>query len=331
MPLPSKKWLLASLTLSITYLAGAGLYIIISSRLAASASADIQELESHELFKGLLFVGTTSVALFALAAALFRRIERAGRELLHSRELLLAAEHRAQAGLLAASVAHDFKNLLLVMSSCVAELREKIPIEPEHRETLRDLDEAVQRATELARRLSVSGRSAAASRKEERDLSLLVRQSVEVLRSHDLVKQSRVVVHSEGPIRAWVYPNYLSDAVINLVLNAAEARTGGQIDVLIAQDGDRAELVVDDDGPGIPPQQRAQVFDAFYTTKTNGTGLGLPSVKAAVDLHGGAIELTTSARGGARFRVTLPRNAPRPDHQGKALEAAIAPSTNGPG
>jgi signal transduction histidine kinase len=67
-----------------------------------------------------------------------------------------------------------------------------------------------------------------------------------------------------------------------------------------------AVLEVHDTGPGIPESERQRVFDPYFTTKTEGTGLGLPIVKKVVLEHGGEIQCAQSPLGGALFRIELP-------------------------
>ena len=68
-------------------------------------------------------------------------------------------------------------------------------------------------------------------------------------------------------------------------------------------------IVVDDDGPGVPPEDRSRVFELFFTRKRGGTGLGLPLARRAVEDHGGEIEVLARPGGGARFVVHLPAEA----------------------
>jgi PAS domain S-box-containing protein len=93
----------------------------------------------------------------------------------------------------------------------------------------------------------------------------------------------------------------------NLLLNAAQAMEGrGRIRLSARADGHGCELVVQDSGPGMPDEVRAQVFEPFYTTKTRGTGLGLPTVKRIVEAHHGTIAVECPVSGGTLVRVTLP-------------------------
>jgi two-component system nitrogen regulation sensor histidine kinase NtrY len=82
---------------------------------------------------------------------------------------------------------------------------------------------------------------------------------------------------------------------------------GGKVLVSARADGSGAAIIVEDDGPGIPPDQRERVFDPYFTTKTDGTGLGLSIVKKIVVEHGGTVSIGSSERlGGAAFIVRLP-------------------------
>jgi two-component system, NtrC family, sensor kinase len=104
----------------------------------------------------------------------------------------------------------------------------------------------------------------------------------------------------------------LQQVLVNLVQNAAQALTdGGTITVASkpAAGGIATLVTVTDDGPGIPPGDRARVFDPFFTTKApgTGTGLGLAVCKHLVATAGGSIEVGEGPNGrGAEFRVTIP-------------------------
>jgi two-component system nitrogen regulation sensor histidine kinase NtrY len=121
-----------------------------------------------------------------------------------------------------------------------------------------------------------------------------------------------------APMMAEFDPTLLSQAVINLIKNAAEAAQseGGdnppQVRVTLSQRSRGIRLTVDDNGPGFPPD-RARLFEPYVTTRDRGTGLGLPIVKKIVEEHHGKIKLETApdltgtGHRGARVSVTLPR------------------------
>jgi len=97
----------------------------------------------------------------------------------------------------------------------------------------------------------------------------------------------------------------LRRALINLVTNSRQARAGRVTLSAAAEDG-YARLDVVDDGAGIPPEVQTRLFDPSFTTKTSGTGLGLPIVKRIVDDCGGTIEIESPPDGGTRITIRLP-------------------------
>ena len=106
--------------------------------------------------------------------------------------------------------------------------------------------------------------------------------------------------------------NQMTQALLNLVLNALQAvEAGGTIEVGASVDApdSRLNLWVEDDGPGIPPEQMGKIFDPFFTTRAKGTGLGLPIVQKIVTHHRGEIRVESPPKGragGSRFTITIP-------------------------
>jgi two-component system sensor histidine kinase PilS (NtrC family) len=106
-------------------------------------------------------------------------------------------------------------------------------------------------------------------------------------------------------------PDQIRQVIWNLLANAAQAIRGagraGTVAVSCAPEpGGGASFSVADDGPGISAPDRMRVFTPFFTTKANGTGLGLAVVQRVVDAHGGAVTVESSPGQGARFTVRLP-------------------------
>ena len=106
----------------------------------------------------------------------------------------------------------------------------------------------------------------------------------------------------------------LRQALLNLVRNAAEAcaetATGGQVllrgEVVRTGEGGTQRIVILDNGPGIEHDALSKLFRPFYTTKADGTGLGLAVVQKIIVQHGGQVEARNRPEGGAAFTVTLP-------------------------
>jgi signal transduction histidine kinase len=100
----------------------------------------------------------------------------------------------------------------------------------------------------------------------------------------------------------------LRQAILNLVRNAREAMSdGGELRVVVRRSDDGGvDLAIEDSGPGIPEELRANIFDPFFTTKQRGTGLGLAVTREIVEAHRGSIACEPRAEGGTRFLIHLP-------------------------
>jgi signal transduction histidine kinase len=122
----------------------------------------------------------------------------------------------------------------------------------------------------------------------------------------------------------------IAQVVANLVRNAVEHTTrGGLVRLTVTRRGGSLEWAVEDDGPGIPVEHRARVFDRFHRTDDNrsratgGAGLGLAIARAIVESHGGEIWAGASPAGGARVAFSLPRYVPM---GGRSAARSVSPS-----
>jgi signal transduction histidine kinase len=126
------------------------------------------------------------------------------------------------------------------------------------------------------------------------------------------VRRNGVVCRAEVPnglpeLRA--DPALLRQALLNLALNGCQAMPGGgklTMGVRTVKDR-RVSLTVEDTGMGIPADKLDRIFDLYYTTKAEGSGIGLSIVYRIVQLHGGEIEVQSTVGRGTAFRVLLPR------------------------
>ena len=117
----------------------------------------------------------------------------------------------------------------------------------------------------------------------------------------------RLTIRTEAPdlmVRANA-PSLVS-AVLNLATNALQAATSDlDLEVLARRVGDRAQIVVSDNGPGVPLAVRERIFEPFFTTRARGNGIGLAFVKSTIEAHHGSVSLAETVRG-ATFIVDLP-------------------------
>jgi signal transduction histidine kinase len=96
-------------------------------------------------------------------------------------------------------------------------------------------------------------------------------------------------------------------AILNVLLNALEAcAPGGHVRLSSRVANGACEILVEDDGPGLPKEAAEQVFDPYYTTKPGGTGLGLSITRGIVEEHGGTTELQSDEGKGCRVTITVP-------------------------
>jgi len=282
----------------------AAIYIVVSGRFAADVSTSVEDLRRIELFKGIAYVAVTAAAIFAGSRWLFARIERAGSELAERDRALLANERRVFAGLLAASIAHDANNVLQVVLMDLDALQATVH---DRADLVQRLQSSVSRLVSLNRRLVSAARQGVVGAVENLDLVQAVRDSLDLLRSHEQLRGGSVELKVEGEHRLRLHPLLVHQIVSNLVVNAAEATAGnGRIEVHIERHGGSVALEVHDDGPGIPVELRPRLFDALESTKSDGSGLGLFSVKACAAALGGVVVVGDSPLGGACLRVLLP-------------------------
>lgn len=207
--------------------------------------------------------------------------------------------------LLAGGLAHDFNNSLGVIQGFVSLARVQLA-HPE--KALASLDKAVQ-ATKRAAGLTSQLRVLAHGGEVHRTL-LSVRELAEEAAAFALVgSPSTLAIEADaGPWTVEADPDQLSQVFHNLVLNAVQAMPGGGRVTLGFRRAGEGQVVVSvaDQGVGIPPAHVSRIFDPYFTTKAQGTGLGLSVVHAVVQRHGGTLSVDSQEGRGTVFTVTLP-------------------------
>ena len=221
------------------------------------------------------------------------------------------SERLASLGQLAAGVAHEI-NTPLANIMLIGESIRRRSTDPW---TQGRIDSVLQQ-TESAARI-VRGLLDFARRPEARigevELGELVTQSVGFLRGKQAVDVEVEVVVPPEPVIVRADREQINQVVTNLLNNAYDAVDGhGKLRIEVRANADWAHVVVQDNGPGIPPDVQAHLFEPFYTTKPEGkgTGLGLAICHGIVESHGGTIEVESEAGEGTLFDVSLPRVRP---------------------
>lgn len=218
---------------------------------------------------------------------------------LHARR----AERLATVGQLAAGIAHEIRNPLASISGSI-ELLQRSPGTSEDDQTLMQIvHREIQRLNVLIGDL-LDYANPRPAEPVDFDLASLVEETLRVARSENADIE---ITGDVQPIEIHADPAKLRQVVWNLVRNAAQA--GTHVAVSVKRRGDHAVIAVKDDGPGIPKELVAKIFDPFVTTKQKGTGLGLATSHAVVAELNGRIDVETESGKGTTMTVTLPIDA----------------------
>ena len=235
---------------------------------------------------------------------------------------MIMLEKMAAIGELAGCVAHELNNPLTGILSFSQFLNRKLSETPAAQSLASDIEEAARRCVSIVESLLDFARpSANPTEVVELDPADLLHNCVNVSRTY-LSKRKGLQIRTDIPDDLFVIKgnsDEFKSLFLNLINNAAQAMDGvGMVTIEAENLGEERAIRVrvTDTGPGVPEAIRDKIFAPFFTTKAQnkgGTGLGLAIVKRAVDAHGGRIEVTCRAEGGARFTVTLPATPPRQD------------------
>ena len=221
----------------------------------------------------------------------------------HMEEALRARERLATIGQLAASIGHELRNPLGIIESSVYLMQQRPAANQDGKlgkhiakigAQVRVCNSTITELLELAR--------SRPPRKRPVDVQDLVRN---VLDATPLENPGRIIQRIPDGLSAYADPDQVRQVFINLLQNAEQAQG---LEGRIFFDGEAVQggvvLRVRDEGPGVPESSRSSIFDALYTTKPRGTGLGLALCRRILEAHGGEIALEDTTEG-ASFRVFL--------------------------
>jgi signal transduction histidine kinase len=220
------------------------------------------------------------------------------------------AERLAELGTLTGGLAHEIKNPLSTVQLNLQLLREDLPTDHPSYSRLSSRLGTVQQETARLREilddfLRYAGRIELD--RKETDLAELLGELVDFFAPQAQVSRVQLRLMSNGPVKAPVDAKLIKQAVLNLMINATHAMpNGGELILGASTDGKHAILEITDTGTGIPADALSRIFQAYYSTKKGGTGLGLAMAKRIVDEHGGSMTVESEEGKGSRFRIRLP-------------------------
>lgn len=234
-------------------------------------------------------------------------------ELSSQREMLFQNEKMSALGELLAGVAHELNNPLSIVVGHALMLREEAN-DPDTLRRIEKISNAAERSAKIVKTFLAMARQQPA-RMEKIDIQSVISTAVDVAgygRQGETLEINRELPDDLPEIVADA--DQITQVIINLVINAEQAiggsGIGDRIDVLarLGRSGDSVEIVVEDNGPGVPDKIKGRVFEPFFTTKEvgDGTGIGLAFCHRIIHSHGGHIWLDPDHAPGCRFVIALP-------------------------
>jgi signal transduction histidine kinase len=264
------------------------------------------QLHSYQLSTGLALGGIALAVV--LTANLRRTLKRQRQEQERLREDLRRAEHLAALGKLLAGVAHEVRNPLAGIRSTV-QLWERLPETARTEGSMKAVIRAVDQLNEIVSRLLYFARPDGVAR-ESVDVNQVLGETLKLLEAQaagqavcfelDLEPVMPTALGSAGALR---------QVFLNLATNALHAMPqGGRLrcTTTYQRQNQTIEVRFTDTGPGVSSQDRQHLFEPFFTTRSEGTGLGLALCREIALQHGGSIELEPGAGAGATFCLVLP-------------------------
>ncbi|MCC6551848.1 MAG: two-component sensor histidine kinase [Polyangiaceae bacterium] len=260
-----------------------------------------------------LFVNVMAIVVVTLLASyLAERLRTTGGRLVQATARAEQAERLAALGRLAAGLAHEIRNPLGSIAGSIELLRTGGTLSAEDRQLCEIIERETARLNELVGDMLELSRPRVPAL-EPVDLAATARDVVVLAGQSG--RGADVEVRFEGGSPAMVMADaaQMRQVVWNLVRNAIQASSAGAA-VIVALRRDEARrrwiFEVRDEGRGIPSDARERLFDAFFTTRSHGMGIGLAVVKRILDDHGFGVEVDSREGEGTTFRVTIPDRGP---------------------
>ena len=272
------------------------------------------------IWHGLLLLWTVTwmgglllfVALYKLFLTVYRGQRKAESQLSRlstEHERIIHIEKLSAMGQLVTEIAHQLNNPLVGVIN-LTELAEREANDPQRvRELLGEVRRAGGHCRDFVQKMLLLNK-VARYEPQRTEITGLARETIAFFQQ-SLGNEAAVTLEAPGtPVMLEVDPVLIRHALFNLIHNAAEAAPKGTVAVALAP-ADRNgvpgyRLAVSDSGPGLKPEIMAKIFTPFFTTRPNGTGLGLSVAQHIAALHGGSIHAENRREGGACFTIWLP-------------------------
>jgi signal transduction histidine kinase len=227
-------------------------------------------------------------------------------ERLH-RTQMSRAEHMATLGEMATGLAHEIRNPLAGIAGVIEIIGRDLPATSPARSVVKDVRQEITRINRIVTDLLQTARPHPPKVRKS-DLNTTVEHAVMLGRQQALSKSTEITLRKDPSLPEIEHDSdQIHQVLLNLLLNALQAiDVNGKIVVTVELQGKNAVIEVADNGRGIAPDHLPNIFRPFYTTKGDGTGLGLSLARRIVEDHQGRIEVTSTVGRGTTFAVVLP-------------------------
>jgi len=221
------------------------------------------------------------------------------------------AEHLATLGELAAGLVHEIRNPLAGIAGVIEIIGRDLPPTSPARVVVKDVRQEIAQINHILTDLLHTARPHPPDIRRS-DLNTTIEHAVMLARQQALSKPIEIEFRKNPAVLEVEHDSdQIHQVLLNLMINSIQAIEGeGKILVDLGLEGTSATIAVCDSGRGIPPEHLPNIFRPFYTTKGNGTGLGLSLAQRIVEEHGGRIDVASSLGEGTRFVVILPIAGP---------------------
>ncbi len=242
-------------------------------------------------------------------ATLEKRVAERSEEIRKIHSQLFRSDKLASLGKLAAGVAHEINNPLTGILANSSLLLEDLPADDPRREDVDIIVRETIRCREIVKRLLDFARQTKPQKKLT-DVNALIDNILLLVRNQTSFRNITISKDlAEGLPQILCDIDQIQQVFINIILNSAEAMTGGgslSVATAAPAGSEFLTVMIADTGPGIPEEVRERIFDPFFTTKEHGTGLGLSISYGIVEQHGGNITVESTLGKGSTFTVQLP-------------------------